>query len=133
MLEQERVRRSGEDSDEYEGKEVEQRESPTTPIPGSCFFTDFLDDGDEEDEDEEGEAQEGQEGNRRIAVGGMATLAGPGNRSAGTTFAGIEGAPVVRTPTPATLRKCQSTHVCMFVEMSIHGSGARFLTGTPET
>ncbi|KAG0069319.1 hypothetical protein BGZ89_003111 [Linnemannia elongata] len=112
VLEQGRGRDSrdgGGSGSEEEGDddEEEQRESPTTPIPGSCFFTDF-----QEDEEVEGEedTQEEQQPNNRTAVGGMATLADQGNRPTGAT-AGVERMPEVREPTPATLRKCQSTHV----------------------
>lgn len=107
VLEQERVRNSrdgGSRCGEENGGDEEggQRESPTTPIPGSCFFTDFQDDeGDEGEED----TQEGQESNNRSVIGGMAVLAG---------IAGVERMSEVREPTPATLRKCQSTHVCKY-------------------
>lgn len=127
MLEQELVRsRDGSGRDEAEERKEEQRESPTTPIPGSCSFADFQDDGDEEGEEEEKEAQEAKEGKDHVAVGGVATLAGQRNRSADATVGGTEGTLVVRAPTPATLRKCQSAHVCKFVEKSLHGSDACF-------
>ncbi|KAF9156959.1 hypothetical protein BG015_009332 [Linnemannia schmuckeri] len=108
VLEQEWIERNtvgggGNEDDEEEG----QRESPTTPIPGSCFFTD-LQDGDEEEEGDE----KTQQSNNRI-VGGMVTMTGQSDRSASTlaVVAGPGHMADVRTPTPATLRKCQSIDV----------------------
>ncbi|KAF9140255.1 hypothetical protein BGX30_006791 [Mortierella sp. GBA39] len=111
VLEQGQVGNSR-DGDGSGGEEDEegQRESSTTSIPGSYVFTDFQDN--EEGEGEEG-AQDGQQSNNRTVVGGMATLAGHGDRPTGAT-AGVERVERMheaREPTPATLRKCQSTHV----------------------
>ncbi|KAF9124172.1 hypothetical protein BGW39_008403 [Mortierella sp. 14UC] len=95
------------------------------PIPGSCFFTEFRDDIDGGEDVEEGDAQEqqqqqGRNGNDgRAAVGGMVTLAAqrdPHRASDGQVDAvvaragaGFERVPIAHIP--ATLRKCQSTHV----------------------
>ncbi|KAG0275384.1 hypothetical protein BGZ95_008840 [Linnemannia exigua] len=103
------------------GDDGEQGGSPTTPIPGSCFFTDFQDDGEAEENEDVQDQQPQQEGNTsdsRAIVGGMATLTlqrdgshAHGGQVEATVRAGATVEQTPTTHTPATLRKCQSTHV----------------------